>query len=372
MMASVLEFLARNWALMSIVPTLLLLAAIPGMIIRKYVGIALNLIDDAAPPVFPEARQTPVDRAEGEAVEFIAHDGHLLRGTVLERAADCPYRGTIIFAHEFGTDRWSHEPYSRGLRKAGYDVFSFDFRGHGGSPGEPGYKPRQWPSDREQADMLGAIAFVEDRLEGEGRAREVGLLGLSRGAGAAILASVGLGHVRAVAVDGAFSSENVVEFVVRRWASLFVKLRFAYEAPPPSYWRFLRWWILLGAERRFGCRFPSVRKALRRIGPKPLLFIHGERDSYIPIEQTQLLYEAASEPKYLWTVPGARHNQGVVQQPQEYARRLVWFFDRHLAGCADAGGPESQTLSDLTQPIDSRAPDVFDKSRRHQGARMSH
>jgi len=263
-------------------------------------------------------------------------------------------KGLVIFAHEFGMDRWSHSRYTRALRQAGYDVFAFDFRGHGQSPPESGYKPRQFPSDREVDDMLGAIAFAEVHLRQTGREVQVGILGVSRGGGAAILASIDVPSVRAVAVDGAFSSDRVLQFLIRRWASIFVKLRFTYEAPPLFYWRLVRWFILSRAESRFGCRFPSVCKALRRLDQTATLFIHGERDTFVPLEQAQWLYLHACEPKYLWTVPRARHNQSVARQPAEYGRKLAAFFDRHLAGIVPEHEPQTETMTELAQPIEER------------------
>src|SRR5262249_18579463 len=84
-----------------------------------------------------------------------------------------------------------------------------------------------------------------------------------------------------------------------------------------------------------GCRFPSVRKVLARMTPRPILFIHGERDSYIPVEQSRLLYAQSPQPKYLWIVEGAKHNHSVSIEPEEYTCRTVEFFDRYLAGLDD-------------------------------------
>ncbi|MEE9296810.1 MAG: alpha/beta fold hydrolase [Phycisphaerae bacterium] len=343
------SFVARNWALISIATTLVLLVVIPAVVIRKYVLVALNIIDDVAPPVWPESREAVP--TEGESVSFSAFDGHALGGTMLPAEAGVPKKGAVIFAHEFGVDRWSCYRYALPLRRAGYEVFAFDFRGHGQSPGEKGYKPRQFPSDREQFDMLGAIGFVEDYLEHQGRPREVGLVGLSRGGGAAILASVGVESVKAIAVDGAFSSDTVLEYLLKKWACIFAKLRVVYENHPPAFWRFLRWRVMVQAEKTFHCHYPSVRNALRRIGDVPIFFIHGERDTYIPVEQAQILYSQAVGPKYLWTVPGARHNQSVNVQPEEYGRRLAAFFDRHLAGCDSPAVLDHAALSDLSQPL---------------------
>ena len=249
----------------------------------------------------------------------------------------------VVFGHEFGSDRTSCLRYCRPLLDAGYDVFAFDFRGHGLSAPEEGYRPRQWPSDRERADMLGAIVFVSEYLEQHDRPRGIGLFGISRGGGAAILAAAEVDNVRAIVTDGAFSSDTTLEYLMRRFATIFARIRVVAKNHPPVFWRFLRWLLFRECHRKFGCRFPSVRKAVVRMGAKPILLIHGEKDSYIPIAQSQMLYDLAPGPKALWIVPGAKHNQSVIVRPEEYARRLTSFFDEHLTG--SMGAPWSQPLS---------------------------
>jgi hypothetical protein len=77
--------------------------------------------------------------------------------------------------------------------------------------------------------------------------------------------------------------------------------------------------------------------------PTPILFIHGAKDGYIPVDQTRLLYAAARDPKFLWIVPNAKHNQNASVQPEEYARRTSEFFDSYLAEFppAPSGRPEA-------------------------------
>jgi fermentation-respiration switch protein FrsA (DUF1100 family) len=180
--------------------------------------------------------------------------------------------------------------------------------------------------------MLGAIAFIGSWLEQHGRPRDVGLFGISRGGGAAILASLGIDDVRAIVTDGAFSTDTEIEYLMRRFATIFAKIRIVAENHPPTFWRFLRWLLFREYRRKFRCQFPSVRKACVRLGRKPILLIHGEKDSYIPIAQSQALYDLTEGPKYLWIVPGAKHNQSIVVRPKEYARRVLAFFGEHLAG----------------------------------------
>ena len=323
------EFVSRNWAAFAITGTLLALLVFVVANLGRYVRLILNLFQDTPPPL----AIGPMDfkRVEGQHVTFRSCDGTALRGMYLD-ARNGRSKGMIIFCHEFGSDMYSCARYCRHLLEAGYDLFTFDFRGHGGSSDEEGYTPRQWVTDREVADVMGAIAFVEDWLEQHNLPVEVGLFGISRGACAAILAAEQYPRVRCIVADGAFSTDSIIEYLMRRWADIFAKVRFVYENHPPQFWRFLRWIMLACASRKFNCKFPSVRKALKRMSPRPILFIHGERDSYVPVEQTKILYDLAPEPKELWIAPNAKHNQSVALWPEQYAARTLAFFDRHLAG----------------------------------------
>ncbi len=324
---------AHNWALISILLTILLLVIIPSLILAKYVRICLNIIRDTEPPL--SMTQVGYDHVRGEEVDFWAADGIRLGGVFLHPSPRVAGRGLIVFAPEFKSTRLSCARYCQPLIDAGYDVFSFDFRGHGKSGVEEGYTPRQWTSDREMLDITSAIAFAEDWLEGHGRPVRLGLFGISRGGSTCILAAAQAASVQAVVTDGAFSSDCTLEHLMKRYAKIFARVRIVYENHPPEFWRFLRWCLFLTCRVKLNCRFPSVRKALTRMVPRPILFIHGERDSYIPVEQSRLLYALSAQPKYLWIVPGARHNRSVVLEPEEYAVRTVQFFDRYLASRTD-------------------------------------
>ena len=58
--------------------------------------------------------------------------------------------------------------------------------------------------------------------------------------------------------------------------------------------------------------------------------IHGGADTYIKPEMARELFDRAKEPKELWIVDGAKHNQALTVAPDEYRRRVLDFFLRHL------------------------------------------
>lgn len=322
------DTVSHNWALTSILFTITLLVIIPALILGKYVRICLNILRDTEPPLsMVQSGYTPL---HGEDRDFFAADGIRLRGTFIYSRVR-PARGLVLFAPEFKSTRHSAARYCKTLVAAGYDIFTFDFRGHGDSSREEGYTPRQWPSDREVADMVAAISLAEQWLDEQGRPIEMGVFGISRGACAAILAAETCPSVKTIICDGAFSSDCTLEYLMKKLASVFAKVRFVYENHPPEFWKFLRWCVILTCRFKFKCKFPSVRKTLGRMKPRPILFIHGERDSYIPVEQSRLLYAQSPQPRYLWIVARAKHNQSVDVQPEQYVRHTLHFFDHYLA-----------------------------------------
>lgn len=62
----------------------------------------------------------------------------------------------------------------------------------------------------------------------------------------------------------------------------------------------------------------------------PMFFIHGDADTYVPTRMVYPLYEAKSEPKELWIVPGATHAMSYKDYPQEYTDRVKKFVGKYI------------------------------------------
>lgn len=322
-------WIGRNWAAVAIAVTLASLAAFVMLVLRKYVRICLNLFIDTPPP--PSIGAVNFQRLGGQEVRFRSFDGTSLCGMRLERQKGSAYKGTIVFCHEYGSDMHSCARYAGSLNEAGFDVFTFDFRGHGRSSCPGRYRPLQWPSDKELEDILGACAHVASAMIADGRPAGIGLFGISRGAGAGILAASSEPNIKAIVCDGAFSTEVTLIALMKRWAHIFARVKLVYENHPEQFWKLMYWLVMRFAQPKLACRFPSVRKALGDMQSRPIFFILGSQDSYISEDQTKLLYEAAPSPKYIWIIEGAKHNQSVLVQPAQYAARTIAFFSRYLA-----------------------------------------
>ena len=62
----------------------------------------------------------------------------------------------------------------------------------------------------------------------------------------------------------------------------------------------------------------------------PMLFIHGDADSYVPTWMVYPLYEAKPEPKELWIVPGSAHAMSYKDYPQEYTEHVKKFVGKYI------------------------------------------
>ena len=63
---------------------------------------------------------------------------------------------------------------------------------------------------------------------------------------------------------------------------------------------------------------------------RPMLFIHGEKDDYVPTEMVYRLYEAKPQPKAMWIAPGSAHAQSYRDHSEEYTQQVRQFLSRYL------------------------------------------
>lgn len=80
---------------------------------------------------------------------------------------------------------------------------------------------------------------------------------------------------------------------------------------------------------RFGWRFSeaSALEAVKRC-ERPMFFIHGDADRYVPTSMVYPLYQAHTGEKALWVTPGVPHARSYEYFPEEYTRRVKDFIEK--------------------------------------------
>jgi fermentation-respiration switch protein FrsA (DUF1100 family) len=320
----------------------------------KYVPLVERIFQEK--PLFIVPRGQPA--SEAEDVSFRNADGLTLRGCYFRTPR--PRRGVILFGLEFGSDRWSCRAYCDHLVEAGFDVFAFEPRGQGESDAQEGYEPLQWVTDFEVDDTAAALAYLRHRPDADPRG--VGFFGISKGGGAGLIAASRDRTVRCCVTDGVFGTYSTIVPYMRHYFRIYNR-DYRFQGLFPS-WYYGRVGVtaVKRTERRRGCRFPDLEKRLPRLAPRPLLMIHGELDTYIKPDMAEALFARARQPKEFWLVAKAKHNQALHLVGDEYRRRVLEFFERHLAGDLEAaligadrnvGGPK--TAAEQGRQADSPA-----------------
>jgi fermentation-respiration switch protein FrsA (DUF1100 family) len=91
--------------------------------------------------------------------------------------------------------------------------------------------------------------------------------------------------------------------------------------------------FLAQVKPRIGAPTSALRPidGIRRVR-SPVLVAGGSHDPKTPFHQTERLYAAAPEPKELWRVEGAEHEDFLARDAAGYRERVVGFLRRHLHG----------------------------------------
>lgn len=63
---------------------------------------------------------------------------------------------------------------------------------------------------------------------------------------------------------------------------------------------------------------------------KPMLFIHGTEDRYVPTRMVYELYKAKPRDKVIWEAPDSRHARAYHDHPEEYTRQVKAFVKSYF------------------------------------------
>lgn len=230
-----------------------------------------------------------------EEVVLITSDGLTLRAWYTP-----PQNSVVVLvahAHNGARPTDMHSLFAR----HGYGVVSWDFRAHGESEGEVcsfGYY--------EVLDVEAALDFALSQPEVE----HVAAWGGSMGGATVIMAAARRSEIEAVVVDSAFAllEDELIVMIRLKW---------------------MRPLIRFFAEREAGVRIDDVRPedVIGGISPRPVFIIQGLSDPMVPVNTGGRLYEAAGEPRTLWSEENVGHLSMIDAFPEEYEDRIIEFLD---------------------------------------------
>jgi len=200
--------------------------------------------------------------------------------------------------------------HARLLARHGYGVLLFDRRGEGESEGD--FNAYGWGGD---ADLKAAIDFLGRRADVD--PDRIGGLGLSVGGEMLLETAAEDARLRAVVSEGAS-----VRSIAEHWDDPALS---DLQRPLTPLLAQTAAVAILAGERPP----PSLLDLVDDIAPRPVLLIRGLDGQ--PAEQlNRAFFDRAGAHKELWEVPRAGHTAAITARPDEYAARVLGFFDRAL------------------------------------------
>jgi pimeloyl-ACP methyl ester carboxylesterase len=302
---------------------------------------------DAPRTLHDEAELGPaVDALGGEVVRLRSRDGVRLGGRWLpaesppDGGGDAdgtwrpdPYEAIVLlhgYSGSVAPDVVEYGPFLR--RTAG--VLALDFRGHGESDDAP-----TTFGMHEVEDVAGALAWL-----GERGIRRTALFGTSMGGMTAIASVAVLGDGTLASADMDLDAPadvvpaprpRIVAVVADSVApELVIPVASRIGSPFP---RFVASRLFDAASRTLGADMRDT-EPIRMIGlvePVPLLLIHGEADTTVPVADGRRLAAAAGPSAEHWIVPGADHSAAHELDPGAYETRVTAALRAAFVGARD-------------------------------------
>lgn len=227
-----------------------------------------------------------------------------------------PENGAVIMLqHGYKSGRQWQLNEAKMLHDAGYGSLLTTVRAHDQSEGELisfGYY--------EMADLAAWHAFLLSRQEVD--PEKIGMLGVSMGGSMVLQYASANEDIKAVVAHSPFSSlDDTVETSMRYFLNL---PDWAASVVVPLV---VFWGEQIGG---FDSAEVDAKEWIPDISPRPVFLLDAGQDIVVSADSTELLYEAAEQPKFFWQCPACDHAALDVQRADKFEACLLSFYDRYL------------------------------------------
>lgn len=222
---------------------------------------------------------------------------------------------TAIILHGYMNNKNTMAAYANLFHKLGYNVLLPDARAHGESQSK--YIGYGWV---EKADVK---KWVNEVIAHNGSDSKIVIFGVSMG-GATTMMTSGEKlpkQVKAFVEDCGYTS---------------VKDEIEHEAQDlynmPAIPRFPLVEVLSGINKVKVGYYLADGSSINQLkkNKRPMLFIHGAKDTFVPTKMVYKNYAASRGPKELWIVPGASHAKSYATHPKAYEQHIKQFLNKYI------------------------------------------
>lgn len=216
-----------------------------------------------------------------------------------------------IVVHGYGGSGKLMSDKSKYFYDMGYNVLIPDLRGHGKSEGD--YIGMGW---KDRLDIISWINFIIN----ENPNAEIVLHGTSMGA-ATVLMTSGENlpsNVKAIVADCAYTSA---------WDEFSYQLETYLKVP--SYYILNVTNMVTKLKAGYSLKEASALECVKK-ATVPILYIHGDKDKFVPYSMMDKLYDATNSPKEKLTIEGGEHANSDLVSPFLYWLTVEDFLNQYV------------------------------------------
>ena len=217
----------------------------------------------------------------------------------------------VIAVHGYTDSAYFMVEAAKQFLNYGYNVLMPDLRAHGKSEGK--YIGMGWP------DRLDLMQWIDYLIATYGNIKII-LYGISMGAATVMMASGERlpSNVRAIIEDCGYTSA---------WEEFAYELKYLFHMPTfPALYNAN---VITKIRARYSLKKASAIKQVAK-SKTPTLFIHGDKDKFVPFYMLDKLYEAASCKKEKLVIKNAGHAEAQKIEPERYWRVVRRFIKHYL------------------------------------------
>lgn len=225
--------------------------------------------------------------------------------------AESPSDVYVISCHGYMGVPSHNSCYAKRFYDMGYNVLLPYLRGHGKS--EHNYCTMGW---FDRLDIVDWVNFILDRNANA----KIILHGVSMGAATVMMAT------------GEDLPDNVICCIedcgyTSLWDEYSVQMRELYHLPSELVLNIINpvAKMTLGFDLKSASALKQVKKS-----KTPTLFIHGDKDAFVPFWMNYPLYQNASCEKERLVIPGAHHGASAYLSPDLYWNGVTAFIERYI------------------------------------------
>jgi len=229
--------------------------------------------------------------------------------------ASKPTQKTVVVIHGFGADHNAMAPYGALFHQLGYNVLMPDDRAAGQSEGD--YIGFGYLDAKDYLHWLQAI------IEKNGTDSQIVVMGASMG-GATTMMLSGMNppkQVKAFIEDAGYTS--LMDELKFQAGSMYGIPQWLANILVPV--------VSLYSEVLAGYNYYQANAVqLLQHNQRPMLFIHGGNDKFVPTKYVHEVYAATNGPKVKYVVPGASHVQSYATNPVKYQEKVQAFLAKYF------------------------------------------